>query len=620
MTDNEQLPADNEQFTPQWGASAPKGGRAVLNRMLREGTKVPLFLGQTFVKSLRDVGYTHTTSAICEHVDNSIQSGATEIRVYFNQSGPKGAQKVDVAVLDNGPGMPPHVLQVAMSFGGSMYYENRDGIGRFGVGMKTAALAMGKVLEVFSWQEPRAIYSMTLDVEEIAASRTNLIELDEPQLRDTLPSSVASILTRPMSFPKEATAQDLLASDEDHLANHLGGSGTLIFVPDCDRLSYKTTKTLVEHATKEMSRVYRRQIGDGLRLYINNRRIEAFDPTYWMLNARHAKIEELSERRSKLINAWPDIAVPIEEGSTKTGIASVKLYMLPIEAWYDLPRKVLRNDLQVFEDHLVSFVRNGREVDIGSVQELSGRRHGDSAWMRIQVDFSGDLDEAFGVAMNKQGVRPKKYALDAIRDRIKDDVTRVRDATAAFRAAHTRTGKKSQPSDAERAAQEADPLHAKPLPAFSVTTEEERRALDQNLRTLAIALKRNDETDEEAFERIRSSKYVTTFKHDAYWPFYHVDYQLGKVILTINTAHPFFTQLYEPLSRITVLQDDEAEGNSTTDGAGLVTCLQILLLSLARTQSQMLSTDASAEYRVLFENLRKEWSDSLKTQLQIARR
>jgi len=49
-----------------------------------------------------------------------------------------------------------------------------------------------------------------------------------------------------------------------------------------------------------------------------------------------------------------------------------------------------------------------------TVPELSGRRHADAVWMRLQLDFGGDLDEAFGVAMNKQGVRPKKYALDII--------------------------------------------------------------------------------------------------------------------------------------------------------------------------------------------------------------
>ena len=57
-----------------------------------------------------------------------------------------------------------------------MVYENREGIGRYGVGMKTAAINIGKVLEVYSWQD-RAIYNMTLDVDDVGSNRSNLIEL-----------------------------------------------------------------------------------------------------------------------------------------------------------------------------------------------------------------------------------------------------------------------------------------------------------------------------------------------------------------------------------------------------------------------------------------------------------
>src|SRR5262249_34861695 len=150
-----QAVAENE-YSPQWGEGAPRGGKAVLGRILKDGAKVPLFLGQTLVNSLRDLGYNSTTSAICEHVDNAIQWGASEIRIYFCQTGSKGEYGIDALVLDNGCGMAPHVLKVAMAFGGSMVYYNRGGIGRYGMGMKAAALSMGPTLEVYSWQEPGA--------------------------------------------------------------------------------------------------------------------------------------------------------------------------------------------------------------------------------------------------------------------------------------------------------------------------------------------------------------------------------------------------------------------------------------------------------------------------------
>ena len=63
--------AADQEFTPQWGVGAPRGARTVIGRVLKDGAKVPLFLGQTLINSLRDFGYNSTTSALCEHVDNA---------------------------------------------------------------------------------------------------------------------------------------------------------------------------------------------------------------------------------------------------------------------------------------------------------------------------------------------------------------------------------------------------------------------------------------------------------------------------------------------------------------------------------------------------------------------
>jgi hypothetical protein len=146
MLTNETMPPDSpDVIGTNWADDAPRGGRTVMNRILKENATVPLFFAQTLVQSLRDVGYNHTTSAMCEHVDNAIQAGATVVRIYFRQSGKRGQYEIDAAVYDNGHGMPPAVLKVAMAFGGSMSFGNRQGIGRFGMGMKTAALSMSPI-------------------------------------------------------------------------------------------------------------------------------------------------------------------------------------------------------------------------------------------------------------------------------------------------------------------------------------------------------------------------------------------------------------------------------------------------------------------------------------------
>jgi hypothetical protein len=615
-----------ESLVPQWGANAPRGAKAVLARVIKEGANVPLFLGQTLVNSLRDTGYNNTTSAVCELGDNAVESEATVIRVYFAEVGPKNRKSFHVLVLDNGKGMSRNVLKVACAFGGSMRFDNRGGIGRYGMGMKAAALSMSPVLEVYSWQEAGAYYNMTLDVNAIGADKSNVVLLQDPQLVDPLPAEVTMLLTSPMTYPK-GDAQHLFCRDASELREKLGQSGTIAFMPDCDRLTYRKVSTLVDHAVKEMSRVYRRQLDRGLKLYVNNRLVEPFDPTYQMTTARHNRVPELEgrEKSSRLVNRW-QIPVPEAEESAITHNAEVRLYFLPIRDWDGLPKKVLKNDLKVFDVGGISFMRRDREVDIKAMEGVVGKRSTRDSWWRIEVDFPGELDEAFGVSMNKQGVRPKSYVQEVIRGHILHDLREVRKAIEQHwseRAAHDT---KSPLTEAEQRANEAEALQATLLPQPSPKTAEEERILDENLQTLAVTLKREGETDEAAYDRVKASRFITTFKHDEDAAFYRVDYKLGKVILTVNTAHAFFDKLYRPLSNVAkrAAELKAGDGEAEIDAATAEECsqvlisLQLFLLSLGRTQSEMVSADPSGERQKVFDVLRRQWSLNLDTQLTSA--
>lgn len=454
-----------------WGWDAPRGGKAVMNRTLKEKATVPLFFAQTLVQSMRDVGYNHTTSALCEHVDNAVQAGATEIRVYFRQDGRGTSKKTDVAVYDNGRGMAPAVLKAAMAFGGSMHYGSRHGIARFGMGMKTAALSMSPVLEVYSWQEPEAIYSMMLDVEAIGKERANLVELPDPTLITEFADEIADLFRKPMSYPASKTEQNLLADRAGTLAEALGQTGTIVYMPDCDRLHYAKASTLVDHAVKEMARVYRRDIANnGLRLYVNNRPVEAFDPTYSMANARHVRFVESPTKQSKLILSKP-VPIPVAEGSTEKATAVVKAYKLPIEEWSVLPRKTQKNDLRIFDGLIVSILRNNREVFVGPMPSITTRASIVN-WYRVQIDFEGVLDEAFGVAANKQGVRPKGYVIDAINEVVGDDINTLNEELKRFQAQQASARQPAKPSPSEAKAGEADAFQQAPL-SQALTPEEE---------------------------------------------------------------------------------------------------------------------------------------------------
>lgn len=601
-----------EKFTPNWAPDAPRGGRAVLNRILKESATVPLFFAQTLVQSLRDVGYNTTTSALCEHVDNAIEAGANVVRIYFRQVGRRGAQETDALVYDNGKGMAPNILKVATSFGGSMNYGNRSGIGRFGMGMKTAALSMSPVMELYSWQEPGAYYNMTLDTEAIGRDKSNLVPLPEPSFNSILPEPVLGILTRPMGFPKDATEQQLLAPPNSDVYERLGPHGTIVFMPNCDRLTYATDRKLVEHCVKEMARVYRRQIANGLRIYINNRVTQAVDPTYSMPNARHASLESLTTKTSRLVVA-KTIHVPLNDRAQETAPVHVKVYALPIDEWSNLTRKELNSNLHLFDGQVISILRNDREVFTGYLSGLI-ERHSETHWLRIEIEFSGELDEAFGVSSNKQGVRLKAYLTDLIANAIGSDLTGVREEIRRVQARRAIERAGSKPSPSEARATETDSFQPDQLEMPLTPAQQEQ--MEANLRGLAVALKRDAESDEEAYQRVLTSRFLITYRDDPYWPFYHIEHKFGRVILTINTAHPFFAQLYKPLRELEIKEVVESENppdHALPSSKAPLVALELLLLSMARTQS-VLSRE-NPDIGKVFEAFRRNWSETYRIQL-----
>jgi hypothetical protein len=606
---------------PQWGEGAPKGARTVFSRIIKEGANVPLFVGQTMVNALRDLGYNNTTSATCEHVDNSFQWGAKDVRLYFHEKGKKGSRKIDVLVMDNGHGMSPNVLRAVTAFGGSMCYDNRSTVGKYGMGMKAAALSIGPALEIYSWQEPGAIYRMILDTVDISNNTKKLVELPEAVLVDTLPPEVREVLVQPMVYPKNAGEQELFAESDEALVERLGASGTIVYIPDCDRLTHRTAKTLVDHATKEMARVYRRFLKDGRNLFINNRRVRPFDPTYRMEEAIHASIAELEEKRSRLVRPWT-IPIPVEEDSPVTCNTEVRLFLLPIEKWDQLPRKVLKNDLRVFEDTGVSFMRNGREVHMGPLAAITGKMGSKDPWWRLEIDFPAVLDEAMGVAVNKQGVRLKAYVTDLIKKEIKEELSNVKSRIEQHWSGRATEAAKAKVREAEHRANEAEALQSSLLPEPVMDVDYEKQ-----LRELAVGLKRNDESDDEVFERVKNSKYITDFKYDEDAPFYRVEYKLRKIILRINTAHPFFEALYKPLAQISkraadvkVAGDDdgvELDTELAKSCADALVTLELMLLSLARTQSEMTWNDQEGTTQRLLDKLRRQWSLNFMNQLNV---
>lgn len=134
----------------------------------------------TLMWSTRAIGYT-TPSAVADLIDNSISANATKVSIQF-VSGEKGY----VSILDNGNGMTPEELRMAMKYGSRNPLQERSDtdMGRFGLGLKTASLSQCKRLTVVSKKNNKlSAYCWDLD-HVLKVDNWELLELEETELCD----------------------------------------------------------------------------------------------------------------------------------------------------------------------------------------------------------------------------------------------------------------------------------------------------------------------------------------------------------------------------------------------------------------------------------------------------
>ena len=122
-----------------------------------------------FILATRDSGYKGTESAVAELVDNSLQAGlARTVHINIAVQDDDSECPLRISVLDDGCGMDKRTLRQALRFGGSSRFNDRNGLGRYGMGLPNSSLSQARRVEVYSWQRPGRVLCSYLDVDEIA--------------------------------------------------------------------------------------------------------------------------------------------------------------------------------------------------------------------------------------------------------------------------------------------------------------------------------------------------------------------------------------------------------------------------------------------------------------------
>ncbi|MDA8752820.1 ATP-binding protein, partial [Halieaceae bacterium] len=191
--------------------------------------------------ALRQAGYRSTATAIAELVDNSLEAEAKNIDIVAISRSTMISRRVSnqvesIAVLDDGVGMSPEILSKCLSLGWGTRLETREGLGRFGFGLKGSSISQARRVDVYSWIKPGEIYRAYLDLDEIKDGKlTELPDIERTEL--------------PLDFRK-------------CFADKLSDSGTIVWWTELDHMDLKRAETLVSRINGDLCRIYRHFLDD----------------------------------------------------------------------------------------------------------------------------------------------------------------------------------------------------------------------------------------------------------------------------------------------------------------------------------------------------------------------
>lgn len=318
-----------------------------------------------FIQATRDSGYQSTAAAVAELVDNSLQAGASWVRITVDEEGSKTTRQITLSVLDNGQGMEPAIMQTALQFGGTKRFNDRSGLGRFGMGLPNSSVSQCRRVEVYSWKAPHRVHRTFLDIDEVVAGAT-----------DKIPEPVPAAL--PDWARRSATP-----------------TGTLIVWQHCDRLDYRKAATIARKLQAALGRKFRHFLLNGREIFVNDERIIPVDPLFVHGCATLSGATE----------PFPPLQYWVRAPAAKASAITVRFSLLPVSQWHEWPAAQKRQ-LGISGGAGVSVVRAGREIAYGWYFMGRKRRQNYDDWWRCEITFEPALDELFGVTHSKQGISP----------------------------------------------------------------------------------------------------------------------------------------------------------------------------------------------------------------------
>ncbi|BCJ86816.1 ATPase [Effusibacillus dendaii] len=338
-------------------------------------TKLAIPDAASLILSLRSVGYTLET-AIADIVDNSITAKATEICIDVKWNNDFSY----ISICDNGFGMNEEDLHQAMKIGSKNPMDQRghDDLGRFGMGLKTAAFSLCKRLTVGS--KLAGTESMSVRVWDI----DNIVDSNRWEL-----------------FDGSATLAWQDASKR--LINY--NQGTIVVMEKLDRFITENYSDQaigrfwqrIAEMEKHLSMVFHRFLSgaQAIRIFINGKRVEPWDPFMRQSLATQEFREEYVECNGRNIR--------------------IHAFILPHHSKMSISEFDEAGGINGWMEQQGFYVYRNKRLIVPGTWFKMLRKNEPSQLARIQLDLTADMDFEWKIDVKKSSAAPPSILRENIR-------------------------------------------------------------------------------------------------------------------------------------------------------------------------------------------------------------
>jgi histidine kinase/DNA gyrase B/HSP90-like ATPase len=550
----------------------------------REGFRYPLIAAEAFVQGMRESGYKTTATAIDEFIDNAIQAQADEVHIIAGYNSENTTKKKfdKVAIVDNGHGMDPEMIRLAVIWGGTHRWDDRNGFGRFGFGLPSASVSIARCFTVYSKVAGSHWYSVSIDLDAIASGALRgeggVVQAPEAKLA-TLPPFVVQALGR----------ADLK-------------QGTVVLLEKLDKLSsgYVLTSAFKENELHHVGLVYRDLLRNVRIRFVDvadkvdSRNVEPIDPLFLRPDARYYNENPVPELPTFHAEALPSGGFTVKspnDRSSDLGAVRIRYSYMPPGFMDGKSRLKVRK-----ENWGIIVMRAGRQIDVLRNFPESWRLAHQGAYDRywaVEIDFDPALDEEFGVTTNKQQIVISESMWGHLKENgVPEAIRALRTRFKNERKADEQ--KTSGKRESEDITSEAAKFRGRKVTPQTPEKERKRReALDREARRIAARTKR---PVEDVRAEIEQTPNKIEFESLQGAPFYRGEQVGGQKRLYINTAHRFYSDVY----------------SNPESTPRLKTSLELLLWVLVECE-----IEAIDDREIFYVRERTEWSTRLETALQL---